>query len=366
MPRASRSRSASRSSPIAGRSSAPSNRRGGPLNSVADMQIALTEAQLEASTRAEEIKELKRELATMMNQQNRRRRRAFPATTPEDRAVVLAGKKFTVTCQMWIPDHAFFAKEYDEDNPDERLEELIASLPLSVQDMRDSYHVTRLFFTAMSNQRSAAAHRVQMVCGSTIFGCQATELTDITRRAKSEIFGELLEFDEEKGTYARLPQLLCIDGPGSKPNRVFRNPIVLAIAKVTLFGPSMVLKDGKKLNTPILCANLWSLTEVTAGLIAFSAVLARWAISPDDSLETEGATSRIKYFEDFLFYREYINRGLAQRKKAITGLFYEWNQVLFPEMFERRYEDASDEEVLEAFHELEDEEAEEPEAGDED
>lgn len=111
---------------------------------------------------------------------------------------------------------------------------------------------------------------------------------------------------------------------------------------------------------------------MTAGSLAFAAILvrvrfsysgpdlkilrcrqARWAISPDDCFEPIGQTSRINYFNDFMWYRKYIQTGLDCNKRATLNLIVKFNKVLFPEMFKTRYEEPTETEMVDAFAELE-------------
>jgi len=279
-----------------------------------------------------------------------RRRRRVITTTPEDRQVIAAAKKYTVIFQPWLPTETFFRRS-DEDDDDD-LHALIDMLPASVRGHRDDYRYLRLYHTAMSNQRSTAAYRVRTLCGSAIFECNTIDLTDSEKRKNSPRWANLLGYNPEKLTYSRLPPVLYSDDPDlTKSQRMFQGLIPLVILKVVLFGPASLLKYGKKLNTPTVSATLWGLEEVTAGAIAFAVTLARWAISPDDTFEAVGKTSRITYYKDFLWYREYLNTGMRENKRSVRTTFYRWNKELFPKLFEPIYEE-DDAELEDAMDEL--------------
>ena len=61
---------------------------------------------------------------------------------------------------------------------------------------------------------------------------------------------------------------------------------------------------------------------------------ARWAISPDETFEPVGSKSCINYWEDFLWYRDYILEALDNNKIPMLSTVLLWNRVIFPAMFQ--------------------------------
>lgn len=84
----------------------------------------------------DQVGELTRQIASLkMSLPRRRRARIRASESPEDQAIVLAGRRTAVMELIWIsPSHAaLFGEEVDDDS-DEQLIALYYALPTSVRD----------------------------------------------------------------------------------------------------------------------------------------------------------------------------------------------------------------------------------------
>ncbi|KAG9082280.1 hypothetical protein FS749_006980 [Ceratobasidium sp. UAMH 11750] len=115
-----------------------------------------------------------------------------------------------------------------------------------------------------------------------------------------------------------------------------------SLFRACAFGPSTVSDAHPAPANPrgqSTLRKLLGLKAITPGAIAFSAILARWCLTPDDEFSETGGTTGIRYKEDYNEYKKLINEGLrAERasfeRNAIQGPFMklmnEWNEEFFP------------------------------------
>ncbi|EGO19257.1 hypothetical protein SERLADRAFT_443304 [Serpula lacrymans var. lacrymans S7.9] len=116
---------------------------------------------------------------------------------------------------------------------------------------------------------------------------------------------------------------------------VFLNPILQKTMSCIIRGPASVIAMNEGESSRAARNNetmdlKWGLNHTTPGMVAASAVLARWALSPDECLKEKGNESGIRWHDDFDNYLEYLLSGLQKQKKSVLNIFREWDQVLFP------------------------------------
>ncbi|KAJ7581541.1 hypothetical protein C8J56DRAFT_1057520 [Mycena floridula] len=85
------------------------------------------------------------------------------------------------------------------------------------------------------------------------------------------------------------------------------------------FRPAMEIMKGKH-----------HIQHTTPGAIAGAAVLARWALSPDDQLKSPGDHTGINYQKDFDEYLQKLLTGLRAKKRWTKQLFAYWDNIIFP------------------------------------
>lgn len=88
----------------------------------------------------------------------------------------------------------------------------------------------------MSQQRSNSAHRVRADCGSTIFEVPSEELTETEKRTNSPKFAKLLAYNRTTKKFAQIPPIILDpDATKSRLDRMFSNPVLLAVSSLLLF-----------------------------------------------------------------------------------------------------------------------------------
>ncbi|KAJ2934378.1 hypothetical protein H1R20_g2721, partial [Candolleomyces eurysporus] len=115
-----------------------------------------------------------------------------------------------------------------------------------------------------------------------------------------------------------------------EPSKEFTNPALLLAAEIMIFGSKSIeaLKTFLRANNPLKAAA--DRLEVTAGLIATSAVWVIYLLSGDREFTSDGkgAITGINYKEDFLGYREYALKSWDE--PWMKKLVHIWNTRLFP------------------------------------
>ncbi|KAG9019627.1 hypothetical protein FRB95_005549, partial [Tulasnella sp. JGI-2019a] len=165
-----------------------------------------------------------------------------------------------------------------------------------------------------------------------IFGKEIGELVDNDgQRKDSQLLKGLLGFNAEKQTYALIPPFMRkYPETNVGPYNMFNPECLMKTLQACLFGPLSLKKEqDPDLALGGKCiARAWDICEMTPGAIAFAAILARYALSPDREFGTFGGISGIDYLTDFAEYKEILIK--ASRRKSGQELLAFWNNRLFP------------------------------------
>ncbi|KAF7967342.1 hypothetical protein HWV62_34675 [Athelia sp. TMB] len=318
--------------------------------------------QLDANDIRAENNELKRKLADLENQQAGSKKKNSGATEETDEEqdrnelVKNLAHKSVLMCWLWLRMGAkTFSEQVDpEYSPLDRfdntkgkvqgeLSDLLELLPPQLQsaECMASSWLRRQFIEEMGVQRSNTAYRLRRQCGPSIFNCSAQDLALAIQRDKlfRERNGWLESAGSEgdgSGEYSTWDvALLHDDTYQGKFDRksIFLNPILLRIFAALVRGPSAV--EAMLAGLPVVAkgetmATKLGLTRTTAGAIAGCAVLARWVVSPDGTLQSKGLISSINYQKLFDTYLKYLLTGLDTKKATVNKIFQVWDQAIFP------------------------------------
>ncbi|TFY63624.1 hypothetical protein EVG20_g6236 [Dentipellis fragilis] len=174
---------------------------------------------------------------------------------------------------------------------------------------------------AMQQQRSNSVSRVRE-CALVIFSCKADELSTTTARlARFKVDIGYTTHSNGKGYYKAMAPILYKNYNGSHDSgSIFLNPQLLLIFAVLVHGPSALKDVGSHGARGHTVYTLWKLHKITAGAIAACAILARFVLSADSLLETEGQETGIRYQDDFDTYLQYLTTGLEERRPSVLAI----------------------------------------------
>ncbi|KAK1215701.1 hypothetical protein PQX77_021706 [Marasmius sp. AFHP31] len=158
---------------------------------------------------------------------------------------------------------------------------------------------------------------------------------------------ELLGFNSCDTSYALLPPLLYLLFRPEDPNGLFRSEELMKLAKVLLFGSQSIKPTPGK--TKKTMGQLWDIKSSTPGLIAFTAVFARFLFSPDKDFTKAGKV--IKYAADFDKYKK--NLIISSNNAHIQKTFALWNAYLFgTKAVPEGSDDSDNDEMLRAIDDM--------------
>ncbi|KAJ6489984.1 hypothetical protein C8R45DRAFT_1213365 [Mycena sanguinolenta] len=306
-----------------------------------------------------ELRAAERQLADITNQHDaaprrgRKKRKVLDGgSEDETKEVENLAHKFTIMKLLWVSDlddtvNTDINEHY---NPLERFEnheskvqgelaDLLEKLPEKFrgQVMCAEWFI-KTFHTAMGTQRSNTAGRIRRECGPEIYDCTAADLASAESRRDNfrDRIGYVKDAKGDSKYEAFNVDLLHKDYKGSFDiDTVFRGPAFhLAFAGIIRGAKSVTAM--KQSNKPIQAtgkcvAQLWHLKNSTAGCIAGTAVLVRWAASADIELTPIGAETGINWQADFEKYVKYLLNGLHKRKASVLKIFREWDEIFFPD-----------------------------------
>ncbi|KAK0186800.1 hypothetical protein F5146DRAFT_1143190 [Armillaria mellea] len=125
-------------------------------------------------------------------------------------------------------------------------------------------------------------------------------LNSAHRQATSNWCLCLLGYDMARTRYKQCPELLYPIGEGDAASQcLFYSPTMVKILSVALHGASSITtgKPTKSTND-----ELWKVMEITAGRIAFAAIVVHFLLSADRSFVPMRERTKIPYSWDFEFY----------------------------------------------------------------
>ncbi|KAH6885698.1 hypothetical protein BKA70DRAFT_1410469 [Coprinopsis sp. MPI-PUGE-AT-0042] len=298
---------------------------------------------------------------------------------------------FTTPCPVfaWDDSTVWFA------SPENELAALTAELYVAVPTVFHDYiryqneAFVKLFHNTCNNLRSSTVNRLRQN-GSVIFASLGVLFSNEQVKLKAEgkwpktaakreplsytqklferlfdraevpIFCTLLGFKlkakvkkgKEGKQYRRWAPILYLHPESPLTEDLFRNPALIIIALIMLYGPSAATGDASVCKFD--CRNPLRHGKdrgTTPGLIAFCAILliqeehtsqARFLLSPDNNFPnyTTGARSKIDYLGDFNAYKKFLIT--YWNSSGIEDLIEHWNSKVFPNSWGRSG-DAGDE-----------------------
>jgi len=96
-------------------------------------------------------------------------------------------------------------------------------------------------------------------------------------------------------------------------------------------------------------ARIHTIRNITPGAIATCSILvcyhhphcqsglsnalcqARWAISGDEAFQEVGASTGIRYLNDYEEYLTILETGLQQKKRSVVNIIKQWDEKIFPD-----------------------------------
>ncbi|EGO28575.1 hypothetical protein SERLADRAFT_406065 [Serpula lacrymans var. lacrymans S7.9] len=330
------------------------------------VETAARNAQIAANAAKEEAKTMRRKYDDAMNEvhqdesvergskKEKKTKSSRDDDTHHEQVIKGLGHQFEITHALWLhePTKTFQTTIDDEYDKLDRFGSTAAKVQGQLRDILDivpaTYHgdlpnhwLGRSFRDGMQEQRSNTATRLRSR-GATIFNCTEEDLR-ISRKRCAKFSEDIGRVENANGTSTYHPwnvSVLHRDYKGRFDiQTVFLNPILQKPTKQTMSciirGPASVIAMNEGESSRAARNNetmdlKWGLNHTTPGMVAASAVLACWALSPDECLKEKGNESGIRWHDDFDNYLEYLLSGLQKQKKSVLNIFREWDQVLFP------------------------------------
>ncbi|KAG8709149.1 hypothetical protein FRC08_018509 [Ceratobasidium sp. 394] len=319
---------------------APEDQHGPPPEGATEeeMRAYITRLQLEKNNMKRQLDEVTRERDHLQTNQGNKRRRAryVDEPTPDDPKYDRAGKRCTLMYQPWIAPDLFETepnptysddRRYEEGEPGMQvqgnLQDVLASAPTLRENLLHKVHFQSVFINGANEQRRNSAVRTRKTSGSLIFGCKQEELKEEAARTNNPEFQRLLGYQADRPhgrRYRELPPMLYGNEVPRSNEQLFRHKILFRLFRACAFGPSTISETGTSTDPrgQHVLSNILGLKAITPGAIAFSAILARWCLSPDTEFSEKGLR---------------IEQGRLARNAIqgpFTRLMNEWNKDFFP------------------------------------
>ncbi|KAG8939354.1 hypothetical protein FRC04_006634 [Tulasnella sp. 424] len=314
-----------------------------------NLQTELAEKNQVIEEQQDTIQQLQSDVQGLKKTAIKRRKRATAVPVNESEQLLeLAAKKFTVMNHFYIADPNAFLKvplsqtwtdrsRFDsQQNQDEgsvrELDELLSD-DLKEQRIRSADCWAAVFEQAQQDERHSMTHRIRTSNTTAVFGSEIAAELEARHRSRSTLLQQRLGFNTESGSYERVPPILRAnpDEPASKSN-MLNSLVVKRVIQAMLMGPASLGKNqDPDVSLSAKCnGKIWSVTSVTPGIIAFAAILIRYALSPDNEFGPTGQTSGISYLEDFEYYKKCLLVGQRKKVRQVLDLFDNLNGALFP------------------------------------
>ncbi|KAF8256892.1 hypothetical protein EI94DRAFT_1832535 [Lactarius quietus] len=232
----------------------------------------------------------------------------------EDEFVNSIGHKFCIICAPWVRkgtdifkikfDNTYDVTErFENDNNKVRgqLEEIVGLLKeqLNQDTILCQKWVRREFMKGLNTQRANTATRIRHNC-SAVFGVLDTNLVNAEhRRAKFRGRIGWVPNGSGGGTYSSVDvEIIHKDYSGKyELSKIFLNPVLMGIFVALIRGPTsarnFMLGNTTYYPQTETIARIHSICNITPGAIATCAILARWALSGDASLQEIGSGTGI-------------------------------------------------------------------------
>jgi len=267
-------------------------------------------------------------------------------TASDERFVYQAGHKFFLLRAPWIRsgddifdidiDEGYDAAERfenDQSKSQGQLKEIFDLLQEKFQQhaLRQRW-LRRQFMNGMKTQRYNTATRIRHNCASILGASEIDLLKPDIRKAK---FRKEIGWVNEAGLYSSVDvPILHGDWQGEYSlSSIFLNPKLMGIYVALIRGPiaGKHFMNGELLHPQTeTMAQIHEIRNITPGAIAICGILARWALSSDETLQEVGSSTGIRYFNDFEEYLTILETGLRQKKKSIVNVIKQWDEKIFP------------------------------------
>ncbi|KAG2158729.1 uncharacterized protein EDB93DRAFT_1100361 [Suillus bovinus] len=294
--------------------------------SLADLEQALRETQLELQELKDVNKELTEENKILKANQPKRKKKGQNASEEHmafDEEIRLCGRKYGACYEMFAPDRQLlqcpnpaFAPPLNESSRYETqasaesalLAELFSLLPSHIHPLVADNHFADVFEDAMNSSR---ASKIKKLCSKAglIFGLSEQYFADIAydRASVPEIQG-LLGTSTSQRMPKPFPPILfpnLIEDPSLK--MVFGNwePFGKAI-RILLWGENGL--TALRAGGPPRNGNRWEVTSLTPGLLAWVGVVVVFLLSADKEFRysSKGEMTKIQYSYMFTSYKKIL------------------------------------------------------------
>ncbi|TFY65015.1 hypothetical protein EVJ58_g2242 [Rhodofomes roseus] len=317
----------------------------GPGATIEDYKKALSFYQVEYARMRTELRDVKVELATLQAQNQGRGKRTRVSKTKGigelDERLAVAARQYALLASPWLNPSAFDFQQcpnidpnskdrYDNDESRQQgsAAELFSWVPFDLHPRIENADAgfIQLFKTAMQGARSNAINNV-LHCANEIFGMPALHFArkgSYNRGEDADMQRLIRTPDKPKDYDAIVPVLFPAEDrePLEKQMpRIFQSMYLVQAAKVMLFGKQSLTRAGGTQSGKQPVGKQWHITHPTDGLIAFSAIVARYLLSPDTALEERGDETKIQYFDSFNLYKELLARMDAKRKESLVAFY---------------------------------------------
>ncbi|KAG2750981.1 hypothetical protein P692DRAFT_201804166 [Suillus brevipes Sb2] len=279
-----------------------------------EVRKALEAAQRAYTAVRSELRVLKKDYATLQAAiPPRSRNRVLKKTSTVDSSISRAGK----INARWSSSDAKLKGA---------MAELYFCVPKTLHKAMETYtQFGPLFRAAVSSERSNILHVIKDCAGLIFSGLKLdpTTLTDEpSKKKENEQLLALIKKNGE-GEYTRLAPILFKDPSVIMPDDFLMSPVLVKIIRVEMFWKAVL--SGKTKGHPKARGQRWATQCVTEGMIAGTAILARFLLSHDHELTAIGPATRIEYQQDFDFYLE---RLFKRSSWAISVMDY-YNREVF-------------------------------------
>ncbi|KAF8582963.1 hypothetical protein K439DRAFT_1617877 [Ramaria rubella] len=255
------------------------------------------------------------------------------------------GGKFVVMYLIWISNTSmsFHTKLNSNYSPEDRFQvglewkqqgeqaDLRMAFPLEfhTEFKHDFIHTT--FKAGMDAQHSTMASRIHHL-GARLFDCPIESFANAAwcyENCRVRI-GWTQNVDDTM-FYNLFAPILYRNFIGSpQVGNLFLNQVLLNVFLVIIWGLGTLDRDPGIRSGSKTVDQIWGLMEITPGAIAASAILVRFALSEEISLQPQGSMTKINYEADFHLYLKFLISGLAGGKKTVKKIFCVWNDFFFP------------------------------------
>ncbi|KAH9921774.1 uncharacterized protein B0H18DRAFT_537372 [Fomitopsis serialis] len=324
----------------------------GPGATIEQYRQCLVLYQLENTNLRADLQRVQLELGTLKADlradglQNRRSSKG-KAGMPRDDDMGTAARKYAILVSPWLQPQAFSLPSRPDIDPQSKIRytnpgtmqaaeaaEVYDIVPQRLHPILGSNDSTysQQFRTDVQQSRSNALNTA-LTCAGQIFNMPQERFarTGSYDRAKDAAMQQFIR--DEKGLYGLLVPVLYPEDD-MRINKVFRSIYVAKIAKVILFGPQSLSREGGAPSGKPPIGRAWKIKVPTDGLIAFASVVARYILSPDTQLSNEskpGNKTKISYFDDFNNYKHMLIFMEESRKRKLVEFYLEHTFDVTPE-----------------------------------